>query len=912
MKLNKMREEMIQNFIECLKKDTIPWHQGWNSRRSLNAVTDKEYHGVNALWLSYNQQINGYKDPRWCTFKQAQSKGWKIKSGSKGTKIEFWSLYDIEEKRKLTRTEAKQLTDELTAEEFKNRVKPMSNTYMVFNGEQIEGIPKYIQADYGLNAEELVHKRNILIKNMSVNFNEGGDRAYYSPINDSITLPELNRFESEYDYMATLLHEAGHATGHESRIGRDLSGAFGSEEYAREELRAEIASVFTAQTIGIDYKQNTYMENHEAYVKSWINVLENQPNELFAAIKDAEKISDYLIEKGEFSNEYTEDRNLMTEMKSYVTMHRTWLEELPQKKIPIVINAYGGPGAGKSVACLDVCSALKKAGYTAEYVQEYAKELVYDKNMEMLNGSAKNQFAILKEQTRRIDRLYDQVDFIVTDSPIMLNSIYNKELTQEYGFEVNQLSEAYVNFSVFIERDASSFEEEGRIHNLNESIEKDAEIKNMLDEYEIHYNSYTHDTVNQITEDAIKEFAEHNPELHYINSKLNNMQMQNKTDETYIRDSENIQLSYAQAARFRMGMKGHERSFNEFINDEDIPRQLRADAVSIGQAVNGYVEKGDSIENIVTHAVGKIDKEVNIGDTAYTKNLICSLYSTTKDEYNALKELPDLWNKGDLIEISDKLAQKLISRQVKPVLVANDIGMIIDTNTPKELEHFNQHKGLLINENLLNGALAKHPELTPVVKCEWSEANEFNPGQIYTLKEYDEMMQNADTIFSGERERIKSQYKSDEDFYNTSNQEHIKYTLYEKNKYTLDFGDGRKVTERQSIGKNEGGIMEHFNKVESLNVYTDEMEKAISLEDEFDLRQKKIKAVYDYEEENNIPEDFRTTSAEMEVISNEMLDKQYSLIEKGMNNVKPEKNPVVDYMKKNLNKNMLKGRELEL
>ena len=215
------------------------------------------------------------------------------------------------------------------------------------------------------------------------------------------------------------------------------------------------------------------------------------------------------------------------------------------------------------------------------------------------------------------------------------------------------------------------------------ALKKDAEIKNMLDEYEIHYNSYTHDTVNQITEDAIKEFAVHNPELHYINSKLNNMQMQNKTDETYIRDSENIQLSYAQAARFRMGFKGHERSFNEFINDNEIPAQLRTDAVAIGQAVNSYYEKGDSIENIITHSVGKIDKEVEIGNTAYTKNLICSLYSTAKDEYDALRDLPDLWEKGDLIEISDKLAQKLISRQVKPVMVANDFGMIIDTNTPK-------------------------------------------------------------------------------------------------------------------------------------------------------------------------------------------------------------------------------------
>ena len=94
--------------------------------------------------------------------------------------------------------------------------------------------------------------------------------------------------------------------------------------------------------------------------------------------------------------------------------------------------------------------------------------------------------------------------------------------------------------------------------------------------------------------------------------------------------------------------------------------------------------------------------------------------------------------------------------------------------------------------------------------------------------------------------------------------------------------------------------------------YTEFAEKLLPYAKDRQTLIEKIKAVYDYEEENNIPEDFRTTSAEMEVISNEMLDKQYSLIEKGMNNVKPEKNPVVDYMKKNLNKNMLKGRELEL
>ena len=84
-------------------------------------------------------------------------------------------------------------------------------------------------------------------------------RHYYAGTNDQIVLPEINRFESEYDYMETLLHEAGHATGHVSRLNRDLTGAFGSPEYAREELRAEIASAFTAQAVGIDYQQiNTW------------------------------------------------------------------------------------------------------------------------------------------------------------------------------------------------------------------------------------------------------------------------------------------------------------------------------------------------------------------------------------------------------------------------------------------------------------------------------------------------------------------------------------------------------------------------------------------------------------------------------------------------------------------------------
>lgn len=106
-------------------------------------------------------------------------------------------------------------------------------------------------------------------------------------------------------YACTFLHECGHATGHPSRLNRDMSGGFGSESYAREELRAEIASAFTAQAIGLhltDEQLQPHMELHKAYIQSWASALQDAPGELFRAIKDAEKISDYLIEKGEFEN----------------------------------------------------------------------------------------------------------------------------------------------------------------------------------------------------------------------------------------------------------------------------------------------------------------------------------------------------------------------------------------------------------------------------------------------------------------------------------------------------------------------------------------------------------------------------------------------------------------------------------
>lgn len=880
---------MINSFIDCLKKDTIPWHRSWSAtERPYNAVTNTAYHGANSLWLSYNQFAREFEDPRWCTFKQAQTQGWKIKPGSKGTRVEFWSLYDTEEKRKLTQREAKQLSDELTLEEFKNRVKPISNVYTVFNGEQIDGIPKYEEKTYELNTEELLQKRDTLLKNMNVDFSEGGDKAFYNPSRDRITLPEMNKFETEYDYMATLLHEAGHATGHISRLNRDMTGVFGSPEYAREELRAEIASAFAAQVVGIDYQQNQYMENHEAYVQDWISVLENSPNELFAAIKDAEKISDYLIEKGEFElekeSEMSKDASFMKKMDTYVVLHRNYIEELPQKEIPIVINGYGGPGAGKSTACMEITAALKKEGYNAEYVQEYAKELVYEKDMEMLDGSPEHQYEILKEQTRRMDRLYDQVDFIVTDSPVMLNTIYNKQLTPEYESLVNELQEEYINYSFFMERDVSNFEEEGRIHNLTESIEKDNEIKDMLQRNEIKYKTYNHENVNEIVNDAIDFYEK-------INEGKSN-------EKEVVRDAENIQLTGAEAARFRMAMKGQERALDMFMNDESIPEHIKSDSMAIGKEAEKYFNEGLSIGEVIMNHTQDIDNSCNIFNPAYTKNLLSGLYAKTNEEYRELKELPNLWNERELVEISEGLAEQLINEQIP---IASGMFALDQVDNPRQFQSYKSSK-FFVNENMLINACENGK--VNLVKCEQVETPGFETGKCYTVSEYDFISREIDREYTQGNKYLWDRYKTQEKIDNIKNPEEQKYINPKTNKFKLIL-NGKEHSDGITLGEGKGGIVKQM----SGKAFSDEVASAFKKDEQFRIFTDKVKDVYEFENSKGIPKEFRTTTDDMEVINKDMLLTQHELI----SNMKqpemkaPEQN-VMDFFKNTGTKTNTKAR----
>lgn len=298
MSANDLREKIAESFINALNEDKIPWEKMWQTERAYNATNQKDYRGVNALWLAMQAGERGYTDPRWCTFKQAKDKGWSVRKGEKGTSVEFWSMYDKKTKKTLSISEANEILK--NEPEREDDLTFISKRAVVFNAAQIDGIPKLERTEPDIDIKAIRGQRDTLLQNMDLAFKEGGDRAFYRPSEDRVTMPPEKAFPNDYAYMSTFLHECGHATSHPTRLNRTIGGTFGSESYAKEELRAEIASAFTSQALGFKGVEHSSMDNHKAYIQSWVQVIKDKPNELFAAIKDAEKIADYLIEKGQF------------------------------------------------------------------------------------------------------------------------------------------------------------------------------------------------------------------------------------------------------------------------------------------------------------------------------------------------------------------------------------------------------------------------------------------------------------------------------------------------------------------------------------------------------------------------------------------------------------------------------------
>lgn len=300
-KIEEKRKKVVDTLISFIEQDPTQWEAGWYRAPSvspMNGKTQKNYKGLNAFYLYVIAAMKGYRDPRWLTFNQVKELGGNVRNGEKSSEVFFWTWYDKKTKKPFEAKTLEGMSEEEKLEYKKENVRPVIKFYQVFNGQQCENIPEYEVVQTPTMAEEERARQNDLIETVIANSEapiqyNGGNRAYYSPMSDSIHLPEIKDFKTMQDYYATALHEIAHSTGHESRLNRSLKGMFGSPDYAREELRAELASVFMQTELGISV-EGKHFENHGAYLASWLKAVKDNPKEFYSAASDAEKIADYV------------------------------------------------------------------------------------------------------------------------------------------------------------------------------------------------------------------------------------------------------------------------------------------------------------------------------------------------------------------------------------------------------------------------------------------------------------------------------------------------------------------------------------------------------------------------------------------------------------------------------------------
>lgn len=324
--VQEQRQELVDKVVKDIQ-DGKPFfwdceHYSIGRPRSLLKSTkgeDRYYKGINAMRLTISTYKNDFKDSRWATFKQAQMLGGRIKKGAKGTHIEYWQYKKdvLEINPKTGKKEPVYVINPETGKKEKKQIElehPIVKSYVVFNGDQIEGIPK--EHPITIKPEHVNEIMEDMLKHSEAKIYYDQTRNnFYRPSEDTIHVMPREQFKTLDGFYSTCAHEIAHSTGAPHRLDRDTmkNAQFGSEQYAKEELRAEMTSMFLQQKYNIRFDQKHY-ENHTAYLQSWAKVLKNDPNELYRAASDAEKAMEY-IEHHMMTKKLTKTKTVSIEAK---------------------------------------------------------------------------------------------------------------------------------------------------------------------------------------------------------------------------------------------------------------------------------------------------------------------------------------------------------------------------------------------------------------------------------------------------------------------------------------------------------------------------------------------------------------------------------------------------------------------
>jgi antirestriction protein ArdC len=279
-------ERVAEMIIAALDQGTAPWRRPWIAMgyEAKSLSTKKAYRGINQMLLTMTAGAVGYQSPWWGTYKQITEHGGQIRKGEKGTYVIYFTMLEKE------------------TEDGTNKKVPLLRGFTVFNSAQAdwaEGTePEWaplVKRDEIEAIEDAEKIADAYMANGGPSLSHGGDRAFYRPSGDSVTMPNRDQFHGSEEYYSTLFHEFGHSTGAASRLDRKTlvdAGSFGDENYSREELVAEFAAAFVCGHLGI---LPTTMGNTAAYIAGWKKSITNDPKAVVWAAGQAQKAADLIL-----------------------------------------------------------------------------------------------------------------------------------------------------------------------------------------------------------------------------------------------------------------------------------------------------------------------------------------------------------------------------------------------------------------------------------------------------------------------------------------------------------------------------------------------------------------------------------------------------------------------------------------
>jgi len=296
MSQNNVYQMVTDRIVAQLEQGLVPWHKPWTGvgledGGAINYVSRKPYSMLNQMLLG--------REGEYLTFKQIKERGGSIKKGAKAGVVVFFTTTTYTK-----REEVQEDGSTETVNVVKEHLMPVLKYYNVFHIDDCEGIESKIKVEEDAgpkispieSAEKVLNGYVEREKELQFRNNIPTDRAYYSPTLDLISVPMLSQYEIAEEYYSTTFHEAIHSTMPENRCNRKSEqklAAFGSEDYSREELVAEIGSAMLCNNVGIDCEKA--FKNSVAYIQGWLKKLKNDNRMIVWAASRAEKAAKYIL-----------------------------------------------------------------------------------------------------------------------------------------------------------------------------------------------------------------------------------------------------------------------------------------------------------------------------------------------------------------------------------------------------------------------------------------------------------------------------------------------------------------------------------------------------------------------------------------------------------------------------------------